>query len=50
MRRAASQLPGRGPLMWILPLHVNKKFDYIYDDEVGHYGVPSILRYWLMIT
>ena len=30
--RAASQLPGRGPLMWMMPLHlhVNKKSDY--DD------------------
>ena len=28
--RAASQLSGRGPLMWMLPLclHVNKKSDY----------------------
>ena len=27
---AASQLPGRGPLMWMMPLHlhVNKKSDY----------------------
>ena len=23
--RAASQLPGRNPLMWMMPLHVNKK-------------------------
>ena len=29
--RAASQLPRRGPLMWMMPLHVNKKADY--DDE-----------------
>ena len=29
---AASQLPGRGPLMWMMPLHlhVNQKSDY--DD------------------
>ena len=27
--RAASQLPGRGPLMWMMPLHVNQKS--IYD-------------------
>ena len=29
--RAASQLPGKGPLMWMMPLHlqVNKKSDYI---------------------
>ena len=28
--RAASQLPGRGPKMWIMPLHlhVNQKSDY----------------------
>ena len=27
---AASQLPGRGPLMWMMPLHlhVNQKSDY----------------------
>ena len=31
--RAASQLPGKGPLMWMMPLHlhVNQKSDY--DDE-----------------
>ena len=28
--RAPSQLPGRGPLMWMMPLHlhVNQKSDY----------------------
>ena len=33
--RAASQLPGRGPLLWIWPLylHVNKKSDDDDDDE-----------------
>ena len=32
---AASQLPGRGPLMWMLHLylHVNKKFDDPDDDH-----------------
>ena len=32
--RAASQLPGKGPLMWMMPLHlqVNQKSDYDYDD------------------
>ena len=32
--RAASQSPGRGPLMWMMPLHlhVNQKSDYD-DDE-----------------
>ena len=25
--RAACQLPGRGPLMWMMPEHVNKKSD-----------------------
>ena len=31
--RAASQLSGRGPLMWMLPLylHINQKSDYDYD-------------------
>ena len=37
---AASQLPGRGPLMWMMPLHlhVNQKSDYDYDDLLyeGH--------------
>ena len=34
--RAASQLPERGPLMWMmtLHLHVNQKSDY--DDDDGH--------------
>ena len=33
--RTASQLPGRGSLMWMMHLHVNKKSDYdmIYDTE-----------------
>ena len=33
--RAASQLPGRGPLMWMLTLymHVNKKSDGDDDDD-----------------
>ena len=33
--RAASQLPGRGPLLWIWPLylHVNKKSDDDDDDD-----------------
>ena len=32
--RAVSQLPGRGLLMWMMPLylHVNKKSDYDDDD------------------
>ena len=32
--RAASQLPGRGPLMWMMPLHlfVNQKSDYDCDN------------------
>ena len=34
--RAASQLPGKGPLMWMMPLHlhVNQKSDYDYDDMI----------------
>ena len=34
--RAASQLHGRGPLMWMMPLHlhVNQKSDY--DDDMIH--------------
>ena len=33
--RAASQLPGRGSLMWMmpLPLHVNQKHDDDDDDD-----------------
>ena len=32
--RAASQLPGRGPMMWMMPLHLhfNQKSDY--DDMI----------------
>ena len=32
---AASQLPGRGPLMWMLPLYlqVNQKYDDDDDDD-----------------
>ena len=34
--RAASQLPGGGPLMWIMPLHlhINQKLDDDYDDII----------------
>ena len=37
--RAASQLPGRGPLLWILPLylHVDQKSD---DDDELALGIP----------
>ena len=33
--RAASQLSGRGPTEWMLPLylHINQKSDYDYDDD-----------------
>ena len=33
---AASQLPGKGTLMWMLPLylHVNQKYDVGDDDNV----------------
>ena len=35
--RAASQIPGRGPLMWMMPLHlhINQKSDYDDYDELG---------------
>ena len=38
--RAASQLPGRGPLLWIWPLylHVDQKSDDDDDDEVTLVG------------
>ena len=44
---AASQLPGRGPLMWmmplhLMPLHLNQKSDY--DDDV-YYVTP----WWLFL-
>ena len=37
--RAASQLPGKGPLMWLMPLHlhVNQKSDYDDDDDIYKY-------------
>ena len=40
--RAASQLSGRGPLMWMLPLylHVNQKSDYDYDDVPSKQYIP----------
>ena len=39
--QAASQLPVRGPLMWMLPLylHVNKKSDDDDDDDVSMFLV-----------
>ena len=43
--RAASQLLGRGPLMWMLPpyLHVNKKTDDNDDDDPSN---SVIMRLW----
>ena len=48
---AASQLPGRGPLLWILSLylHVNKKSDDDDDDdddddEFVHYSREGVTR------
>ena len=29
--RAANQLPGRGPLMWMMPLHLHVKLKSDYD-------------------
>ena len=43
--RAASQLPVRGPLMWMMPLHlhVNQKSDYDDDDrQKKHAKFPSM--------
>ena len=31
--RAANQLPGGGPLIRMMPLHVNQKSDYDDDDD-----------------
>ena len=50
--RAASQLHGRGPLMWMLPLylHVNKKS--VVDDDDDILPCPlcyPILLYWLLV-
>ena len=46
---AASQLPGRGPMLWIWPLylHVNKKSDDDDDDDDKVYG--SILMFFCHI-
>ena len=35
---AASQLPGREPVIWMLPLHINKKSD---DDGEADFNSPS---------
>ena len=42
--RAASQLPGKGPLLWIWPLylHVNQKSDD--DDETQFHMVKGIIN------
>ena len=46
--RAASQLPGRDPLMWMMPhhLHVNQKSDY--DDDKQHMRFWYSLYCWAM--
>ena len=40
---AANQLPGRGPLMWMMPLHlhVNQRSDYDYTNIFRN---PSLLQ------
>ena len=47
---AASQLPGRGPLMWMmsLHLHVNQKSDYDYDMiyKWAYTNLPYIVGQW----
>ena len=44
--RAASQLPGRGPLLWIWPLylHVNQKSDDDDDDQAHYLSLCFVLR------
>ena len=37
--RAASQLLEGGPLMWMMPLHLNKKSDYEHDDDTSDTGL-----------
>ena len=32
---SSKPLPGRGPLMWMMPLHINQKSDYD-DDMILH--------------
>ena len=32
----------RGPLMWMMHLHVNQKSDYDYDDDLGGCGLKNI--------
>ena len=39
---AANQLPGRGPLFWMMPLHVNQKSDYDMMMNVKS-GWPIVL-------
>ena len=43
---AASQLPGKGPLMWMMPLHLhlNRKSDY--DDDKLISSQPKIKSGW----
>ena len=41
--RAASQLPGMGPLMWIMHLHVNQKSDY---DDMTINCSKAVLLLW----
>ena len=31
--RVVSQLPERGPLMWMMPLHLHVNQNYDYDDD-----------------
>ena len=44
--RAASQLPGKEPLMWMLPLHLhdNQKSDYDDDDDDDCLPLKSLFR------
>ena len=44
--RATSQLPGRGPLMWMMPMHlqVNQKSDY--DDDMTNRPILTGKSLW----
>ena len=51
---AASQLPGVGPLMWMMPLHLhfNQKSDYddYEDDDCSHIGDSNCTQRLLYIV
>ena len=50
--RAVSQLPGKGPLMWMMPLHlhINQKSDYDMMMMIIDSKIKGQIMFFLVIA